>query len=163
MEMNNHPVILVNERFLVEVEQVLSSGSMFFPAVESPRSSSTNNSSSVLSHTNLKCGWKVSLKVAWMMTHPEKDNSAREMQAWICDSRGLCGNIMMKAMRHVLCPPLVLVAHHWFLEVDFKNSKSCFFFRSRWEQRCYKKKLEEIAPNINQRGMVEKRNAILSE
>ena len=55
------PPILVNEHFLVqlsqkwkEVKQKFSSGSTFLPAVESPRSSSNNNSSSVLSNSNLK-------------------------------------------------------------------------------------------------------------
>lgn len=54
-------LILVNERFLVqifwkwkEVNQKFSSGSMFFPAVGSPRSSCNNNSSSVPSYSNLE-------------------------------------------------------------------------------------------------------------
>ena len=58
---------------------------------------------------------------------------------------------------------MVLAAHHWFLEVGLKNSKSYLFWRSCLGQRCYKKKLEEIAPNINQQGMVGERYVILSE
>lgn len=104
------PLILENWHFLVHLwggSQKFSSGKKLPGHLE--------KTSLPLSSPTATLRWKVSFKVTWMM----KDNSAREIQAWIRESRKR--NIMVKVMGHVLCTcssgcPLLSSFWRWFRE-----------------------------------------------